>query len=151
LDFSDFYRSEFDRVYRSAWLSARDRDLALDATQEAFTRAFARWRRLHDKPWAVGWVIKTALNLIKGRKRGSPFLPDGSPASERSPTAGRVDMTRGLSRLPIRMQTALVLRYVADLPIREIAEVMGISEGGVKSHLAQGRNALRPHLEERDA
>lgn len=148
LDFTDFYRASFPRVYRATWVLARDEDLARDATQEAFERAYVRWRRLRKETWALGWVMTTSFNLARrnGKKRLPAVADEGvSPA----PSSGRVDVALALAKLAPRQQQAVVLHYIVDLPIRDIATVMNVSEGTVKAHLAQGRSALREHLEER--
>ncbi len=64
-DFDDFFKSEYPSVYRAAFASCWDEQVALDATQEAFSRAFARWGRLSKEAWAGGWVMTTALNVCK--------------------------------------------------------------------------------------
>jgi RNA polymerase sigma-70 factor, ECF subfamily len=146
VNFEDFYRMEFPRVYRAAWVSARDEHDALDATQEAFGRAFARWSRLRRRDWAAGWVITTALNLVKRRApRQSPVV---DRRSHEPPSASdAVDLRRALAKLPARQREALVLYYIGDLPVAAVAELMGVSDGTVKAHLAQGREALRGLLE----
>lgn len=113
-DFADFYRVEFPRVYRAAYAVTGDADAARDLTQEAFARAFARWRRLARADWAGGWVMTTALNLAKRRSRrfeSREVQPRSAPPSE----AERVDLVRALRRLPARQRQALVLHYVGDL------------------------------------
>jgi RNA polymerase sigma-70 factor (ECF subfamily) len=147
--FDDFYRSEFSRVYRAAWLLARHDDDAMDATQEAFGRAFARWRRLSRHEWAVGWVITTALN-VERRRRNSPPPAHTALSDTAGPTADAIDLQRALQRLPRRQREALVLFYVGDLTVHVAADLMGVSDGTVKAHLAQGRAALRQLLEARD-
>lgn len=151
LTFEDFYTVEFDRVLDSAFAFSGDRDAAADATQEAFARAFARWRRLSRKEWAGGWVTTTALNVLRRRYRDA--ARSRVPVDERAShdALGRVDLLRGLRALPVRQREAAVLFYVTDLPLHAVAEAMGISDGAVKSHLARARKGLRVSLEERDA
>jgi RNA polymerase sigma-70 factor (ECF subfamily) len=147
-DFGDFYRGEFPQVYRAAFLVTGDREAALDLTQDAFERAYARWRRLSREEWAGGWVMTTALNLAKRRFRAARDAP-GDVVAIAPEAAGpeRVDLVQALRTLPLRQRQALVLHYVADLDTISIAQVMAISEGTVKAHLAQGRAALRRKLE----
>jgi RNA polymerase sigma-70 factor (ECF subfamily) len=149
VSFEDFYRVEFSRVYRAAWLLARDEHDALEATQEAFARAFARWNRLRSAEWAAGWVITTALNFLRRRRRRpvGPLPTTGADIAEPSATA--IDLQRALRLLPPRQREALVLFYVGDLPVQAVAEVMGVGEGTVKAHLSRGRVALRDGLEVR--
>ncbi len=124
----------------------------MDATQEAFKRAYVRWRRLSRQEWAGGWVMTTALNVW--RKERATIEPRSHEAMVRpasQPNATRVDVVEALRRLPPRQQLATVLYYVGDLPIPAVADVMAISEGAVKAHLNQARAALRRILEVSDA
>jgi RNA polymerase sigma-70 factor (ECF subfamily) len=151
LTFEDFYAAEFDRVFDSAFAFSGDRDAATDATQEAFARAFARWRRLRRQEWAGGWVTTTALNVLRRTYRDaarSRVLVDERASHD---AHGRVDLLRALRALPVRQREAAVLFYVADLPLHAVADAMGISDGAVKSHLARAREGLRVSLEESDA
>lgn len=143
--FEEFYRREFPLVYRASFLASGERDRALDATQEAFGRAFARWRRLSKASWAGGWVMTTALNLVRKPERkaaGEDRRPLPAPPVE------RVLVEDALRSLPRRQRQALILFYIADLPLPAIAELMKIAQGTVKAHLAQGRAALRERLGE---
>ena len=151
-EFSDFYRTHFGRVYRAAWVVAGNNAVADEATQEAFSRAFARWRRLRDHDWAIGWVITTALNVAKKQSRiadrqlGIKAIDHATSGS----SAASLDLRRAMAELPKRQRHALVLFYIGDMPVRAVAEAMNISEGTVKAHLAHGRTALRKRLEDRD-
>jgi RNA polymerase sigma-70 factor (ECF subfamily) len=153
VEFSAFYRTHFGRVYRAAWMVSGDEAAADEATQEAFSRAFARWRRLREHDWAIGWVITTALNVAKKQSRmvrrqlGTDVIDRATPGSS---AAATLDLRRALAELPRRQRHALVLFYIGDLPVRAVAEAMNISEGAVKAHLAHGRTALRTRLEDRD-
>lgn len=149
-DFAEFYRAEFPQVYRAAYLVTADRQAAFDLTQEAFERAYSRWRRLSREEWAGGWVMTTALNLAKRRRPETASAAAGEPTSSGEPGTDRVDLVRALRLLPFRQRQALVLHYVGDLHPRAVARVMDVSEGTVKAHLAQGRAALRRKLEVSD-
>ena len=142
------YRSEFPSVYRAAFLITGDRELARDATQEAFKRAYARWRRLPREPWVGGWIMTTALNLAKKRARD---VPTGSLSEDQwgadTPSSDRVDVAEALRRLPPRQRQITVMHYIGDLPVEAIAELLDVREGTVKAHLAQARSALRDILE----
>lgn len=145
--FEEFYRREFPLVYRAAFLAVGNRDRALDATQEAFGRAFARWRRLSKEGWAGGWVMTTALNLCRKNERRAYAPTQVGPA----PGIDRILVSDALRTLPARQREALILFYIGDLPLPAIAQVMNISEGTVRAHLAQGRAALRERLGGSDA
>jgi RNA polymerase sigma-70 factor (ECF subfamily) len=149
LTFEAFYTSEFSRVFDSAYALSRDEAAALDATQEAFARAYARWRRLERESWAGAWVTTTALNVVRRHLRRRPPAPASAPPVSADP-APRLDVLDALRALPRRQREAAVLFYVADLPVTAVAAAMGLSEGAVKSHLSRAREHLRRSLEEID-
>jgi RNA polymerase sigma-70 factor (ECF subfamily) len=146
LTFEEFYSREFKRVYRASWLLARNDHDALEATQEAFARAFARWRKLRNEDWAAGWVITTATNVLRRRARRVAETR-AEDSSTPGPTGGAIDLQRALRRLPARQREALVLFYIGDLTVHAVADLMGVSDGTVKAHLSQGRSALKQGLE----
>lgn len=153
LDFEAFYQDEFDDVFRGCILMTGSREVAMDATQEAFTRAFVRWRRLRRHPWAGGWVMTTALNLCRRRARDPVPLgdrPEKMASRVATPRADRIDLQRALRSLPARRREAAILHYLGDLPIASVAELMQISEGAVKAHLFEARKSLRRALEVSD-
>jgi RNA polymerase sigma-70 factor (ECF subfamily) len=151
--FEDFYRAEFERVFKAVYLTSGDRDGALDATQEAFKRAYVRWRKLSRKEWAGGWAMTTALNAYREvHRRRNKFMPgDVEQKLHFPPGPERLDVVDALRKLPQRQRTAIVLYYLGDLPIPVVADFMAITEGAVKAHLAQARATLRTILEARDA
>jgi RNA polymerase sigma-70 factor (ECF subfamily) len=143
--FAEFYEREFAAVYRPVFAVCRNRSVAEEATQEAFARALERWRRLRDRPWAAGWVTTTAMNVARKslRRRSAPVGPD---VASDEPESGW-DLWRAVRGLPARQQEAVVLFYVMDLPVVEVAEVMRCERGTVKAHLAKARASLRDALE----
>ncbi|HEY7280134.1 MAG TPA: sigma-70 family RNA polymerase sigma factor [Actinomycetota bacterium] len=143
-EFRELYEREHPTVLRACFLLARDRAAAEDATQEAFARALERWDRLRGEEWTGGWVMRTALNVVKrsrGRNRGSADpVPD--PAAAEVDVAARTDLWTAVGRLPRRQREATVLHYALDLPVAQVAAAMGCSEGAVKSHLFKARAVL---------
>jgi len=144
-DFENLYKTEAQTVFRGVYLYCRDRELAEDATQEAFARALARWDRLHGQPWVVGWLMTTALNVARRtlRRRGAVQPATGGGGN----TEESIDIWASVRTLSPRQQEALVLRYRLDLPVHEIAQIMRCSEGTVKTHLTRGRENLRAVIE----
>jgi RNA polymerase sigma-70 factor (ECF subfamily) len=136
------YEAEFPAVFRAVYALSGDRRVAEDATQEAFARALERWRRLRDEPWAAAWVATTALNVARRMLRRRPDVPVTPSEAAGDDVDARVDLVRAIRSLPPRQQEAVVLHYVADLPIVEVAAAMGVEEGTVKAHLFKAREAL---------
>ncbi len=142
--FERFYMSEAKAVFNAVYLLCRDRALAEDATQEAFARAFERWDRLGAQPWAAGWVVTTALNVAKrGLRRRRAWLAAREPTNPDE----AVDLWTAVRRLPRRQQEAVVLYYRMEFPVHEIGQILGCSEGTVRTHLARARDGLRTMLE----
>ena len=121
---------------------------AEDAAQEAFVRAYARWRRLEKEEWAGAWVTTTALNVLRRRARRREPIPPETQTAPGPPNALRVDLLDAMRSLPPRQRQAAALFYVADLPVAVVARSMGLSEGAVKAHLSRARDALRARLGE---
>lgn len=146
--FGDLYEREFDSVFRAAYMVSGNREAAEDATQEAFARALARWRRLENEPWVAGWVVRTAINVAKRQRRRRPLVPP-SPAHE--PDAEAVlDLRRAISGLSKRQREAVVLHDLLGFPLQEAAQAMGCQEGTVKVHLSRARAALADSLPPQD-
>lgn len=150
-DFAAFYDASFSKVFRATLSCTDQEEWAIDATQEAFARALAKWRKVARHPAPEAWVVVTATNLCKSMGRsqrrfgGIHLLPPKDDDSSRS--IMRVDLVRALRRLPPRERQVVLLFYLLDLPVPLVADVMSISEGTVKAHLFHARSHLRERLE----
>ena len=151
-DFAEFYESAFPRVSAAARAFCGDADVAYEATQEAFARAYAKWSRVKEMPWPEAWVSTTALNLTKRFfRRTSRSTSEQEAAPSAAPTGDRLDVLAALRLLPERQRQAVVLHYLMDCPVAAVADLMGLSEGTVKAHLFKARASLKGRLEVRHA
>ncbi|MFJ4688909.1 RNA polymerase sigma factor [Streptomyces sp. NPDC088789] len=129
---------------------------------EAYYQIYRKWRRLRDVEAAEAYLRSTVCNLTRMRIRhlqvarkhveNPPVPPDGSVASAESTALLRDDqrvLIDALQQLPSRQREALVLRHWLGLKESEIAAVMGISSGSVKTHTARGIAALTRAMEAR--
>lgn len=148
--FDEFYAARAPSLVRTILARTGDRTRAEDCVQEAFVRAWRRWRRLeHDDP--VGWVTTVAWRLAvkdwhRGRRETDAWRDGRAPTSADLPTE-LVELRDALSRLPRAQADVLLLHYLEDLPVRRVADVLGMPEGTVKSHLSRGRAALATTLD----
>ena len=149
--FEEFYREEYPAVFRATLVFCGNRELAQDTTQEAFSRALARWQRLSKNSWAGGWVMTTSFNLCRKQLRRRLARSATSAPSQEIDIGGRLDIIDALRRLPDRQRQAVILFYLTDHPVSAVADLMGISDGAVKSHLSRAREALKGSLEVADA
>lgn len=150
-DFDDFYAANYADLVVQIYAYFGDRQEAQDVVQEAFTRALARWRRLSGYEDPGAWVRRVAWNLATSRwRRTRTALRHlagfrAEPVVE-GPSPDRVALVEALAALPATLRRAMVLHYLADLPVAEIAAREGVAEGTVKSWLHRGRAALAVHL-----
>ncbi len=143
VDFEDWYRREHGRLAASLLVVAGDVDAATDAADEAFARALDRWDSVSAMVSPVGWTYRVALNVLRRRMRRASFERRAVRDEVPPPTYEMPDpeVWNAVARLPRRQRTAIVLRYVADLPEADIATAMGIRRGTVRGHAARGSDA----------
>lgn len=145
--FEDFYTAKWVEVYRTLSVVIRNADLAREATDEAMVRAYQRWTmvRRYDNP--AGWVYRVALNWARSRMRRSRRLDNYVPdrAFDRDLA---VDPTvhDALAKLPLHQREVVVLHYLLDLSGPEIASMLDVAEGTVRSRLHRALDALREEL-----
>jgi RNA polymerase sigma-70 factor (ECF subfamily) len=152
-DFDRFFSAAYPRLVRQLFAVVGDVGEAEDVVQEAFARAAVRWQRIRGYDNPEGWVRRVALNqarsnLRRTRRTLAALVRAGPLAevAELSPDAMAV--AAAMSGLPLRHREALVLYYVVQLSIEEMAEQLGIPKGTVKSRLARGRARLARQLGE---
>jgi RNA polymerase sigma-70 factor, ECF subfamily len=126
-----------------------DQQTAEDCAQEALIRLWQRRRQIDD-PRA--WVFRCAFNISASafrRRLAEDRAVKRSGGAERmavhpvSQIERDLDLRNGLAELPARQRQAVLLRYLADFDIAQVARVMGCSTGTVKAHLARALAALR--------
>jgi RNA polymerase sigma factor (sigma-70 family) len=160
--FTALYQEHYRRVHNYLCYQVGDADLAEDLAAEVFARA---WRRLPDlrKPEsAAAWLFVIARNLVVDRRRRATPLPeplpdeipdcDGHPESRLLAVEQRVLLRECLAELNDREREIVGLRFVAGLQNRQIAPIIGTSEGNVAKilHRALAKVRERLHEEERD-
>ena len=147
-DFDDWYRQSRPRVLATVVIAFGDLDAASDATDEAFTRAFARWSRVSAMESPIAWTTKVALNHARRRGRRAALehrVLRNAPAVSTIPAVAG-EAWSAVSRLPARQREVVVMRYVADLAEADIAKALGISRSTVSTALTDARRALRISL-----
>jgi RNA polymerase sigma-70 factor (ECF subfamily) len=139
------------RAYRVARRIVPSDQAAEDVAAEALIRAYAHWRRIGDKPWREGWVVRVATNLAIDAVRKERPISDEEVAEGHSPAAQdevavRLALAAALRRLPKRQREVVALRYLAGFSEAEAATALRISAGSVKTHLHRGLGALRTSM-----
>jgi RNA polymerase sigma-70 factor (ECF subfamily) len=150
-DFEAWYERVHPRLVTSMLLLAGNLDLARDVVDEAFCRAFERWRRVARMASPDGWVYVVAVHELQRRRarrrKEQEIMRVGARPPEVS-AAVASDFEALIDQLPLRQRTAVVLRHVGDLPEKEIAVAMGISRSTVSSTLRDAYSTLRRLLDD---
>ena len=150
--YSEHYRS----LVRLAAFLVRDTSTAEEVVQDSFVAMHGAWRRLRDTDKALSYLRQSVVNRSRSVLRhrmvvdkNTPKPPPDMPSAEHGAIIQleRSAVVSALRALPDRQREALVLRYYGDLSEAQIASVMGISRGAVKSHTARAMAALRAVLE----
>jgi RNA polymerase sigma-70 factor (ECF subfamily) len=152
-EFTDFYAGSFRRLVGQLYVMTGDHAEAHDAVQEAFVRAWTHREKLSARGVPEAWVRAAAWRIAMSRwnrARLGRLLMRSQPQPQAvdGPTPDRVALIQALRKVPAAQRRAIVLHYLCDLTVAQIAAETGVPEGTVKARLARGRAALAPHLRE---
>lgn len=146
-DLAEFYQAAYPRVLRVVAAVADGVEDAESCVQDAFVQLLPRWDRVrrYDDPEA--WVRQVAVRrLISGHRRRQVAarmrLRFAQAEVVPEPDGDRLDVEGALRRLTPDARAVLVLHHGLGLPLPEVAEVLGVPVGTVKSRLHRARNAF---------
>jgi RNA polymerase sigma-70 factor (ECF subfamily) len=151
-DFDELYRVHGGRLVVQLYAYTHDLSLAEDLVHEAFCRALDRWSRVSRYDDPVGWVRRVAWNLAisdwrrarRDRGRATSLVTETVPG----PTPDRVLLVRALASLPVVLRRTVIMYYLGDLSVAEIAILEQATENAIKQRLHRGRAALADLLVE---
>src|SRR5271155_2425709 len=163
----EFHQPIYGLIYRIV----NDPSDAADTTQEVFLKVFRGMKHFHGESSLKTWIYRIALHEAANRRRwwfrhkmqetpidpveagecefsGETRLvdPGESPFEKFAHTEVRAAVAEALQQVPEPYRTALILRDLEEMSYEEIAEVLAISLGTVKSRITRGRDALRVKL-----
>jgi RNA polymerase sigma-70 factor (ECF subfamily) len=147
----EFCSAEYPRLVGAMALYMGDRELAIEIAQEALTRAVARWPQVERMAVPGAWAYRVAINLANStyRRRRLETLAHQRVVASVEVAGPGLDVSDAIAvrdavaGLPKRQRAAIVLRYYADLPVREVASLLRVKEGTVKALTHQGIENLR--------
>lgn len=150
----ELYEQHWESLTRTARWLVSDRALAEEVVQDAFIRLVEHWHELRDPAAAPAWLRRTVVNLSRsrirrllvGRQKVRLVAAQHSVADQSALRFGE-ELTDGelgdaIRLLPRRQRECVVLRYVHDLAVEEIADTLRISAGSVKTHLHRALASL---------
>jgi RNA polymerase sigma-70 factor, ECF subfamily len=143
-----------DRIHALCRRIIPHRDDALDATQEAMIAVVRGIRRFDGRSAFTTWLYRVATNAALDELRRKNRRPVPADLPERPATGppidtqvgARIDIDAALAQIPEDFRVAVVLRDLCDLDYAEIATVLDLPPGTVRSRIARGRAALAAHL-----
>ncbi|AYY14648.1 sigma-70 family RNA polymerase sigma factor [Actinobacteria bacterium YIM 96077] len=147
-DFAGWYAALQPRVLRAVTIAAGDRDLAEEATAEAFARAFARWPAPASMDSPTAWLHTVAMNLVRSRwrrfrvERRMRHRVAADPQRYVDESGQDDSVWSAVAELPERARRMVAMRYILDLSEAEIADSMGVTRGTVASTLSRARQQL---------
>lgn len=152
--FVAFYHQNVERVTALAVALAGRRDAAEELAQEAFTRAYRDWGRVGSYDEPAAWVRRVTINLShsRWRKLKREAIANARSHAAVSPhlelTGSSAELWQAVRRLPRRQAATVALHYIDDLPVADIAQLLGVAEGTTKSDLHRARTQLAKGLQQ---
>jgi RNA polymerase sigma-70 factor (ECF subfamily) len=152
--FTALVRRHRDRLWAVALRTTGDADEAADALQDALISAFRGASGFRGDAAVTTWLHRIVVNACLDRLRrrqARPWQPlDGHEVAGRgddhAATEARLDVLAALGRLPEAQRVALILVDLEDLPVSEVAQILEVPEGTVKSRCSRARTALAAML-----
>src|ERR1700719_4908095 len=169
LDFDSLVELHRPRVFRFILASLRDQESAENLTQDCFVRAYKARNQFRGASGIGTWLMQIAANLVRNHEgsgrlkfwrrtlRGDvdvsvagDWIPDPQMSPEQMAAAKQQveKIWKVAARLSGKQRTVLLLRFVEDMELLEIAAVTGMKEGTVKTHLFRALKLVRAALEE---
>ncbi|HWG63766.1 MAG TPA: SigE family RNA polymerase sigma factor [Streptosporangiaceae bacterium] len=153
--FTAYVRDRGEHHLRVAVLLTGDWHAAQDLVQESLVKLYRAWPKLRLDGDPDAYLRRIMVNTHRSwwrarwrRETPTGELPDTVIADFADGQAFAALVRQALQALPQRQRAAVVLRYCADLPEAEVADLLGCSVGTVKTHTHRGLQALRENFEE---
>lgn len=149
LEYEWLFRATYPRIRRTVTSILRNPESAEDVTQEAFLKLHQNWRTVRSLDQPDAWVRRVAIRLAvrhATREAGRRSVEtDMGPSPDPVPD---VDLDRAIAQLPPMQRAAVVLYYLDDQSVADIARVLVVSDSTVKQHLYRARSRLASLLGE---
>jgi RNA polymerase sigma-70 factor (ECF subfamily) len=154
--FAELAGAAISRLDSAAWLILRDPEQAKDAVQNALVRAWRDLPALRDPdrfdPWLHRLLVRACIDEARRVRRHRVDvelldLNQSAVADHVSAVADRDELERGFLRLEPLQRSLIVLHHYLDLPLPEVAAILGIPLGTAKSRLHRGLQQMRAAID----
>jgi RNA polymerase sigma factor (sigma-70 family) len=148
-EFTRFYREAYPNAVRLAWLLTHDHSAAEDIVQDAFVRLHARLATVeHPTAYLRATIVNGCRDRARSDGRAGAGLRRLQLNSDISSTDRPSELLDAVGRLPYKHRAVVALRYWADLPEAEIAEIIGVRPATVRSISLRALARLKKELPE---
>lgn len=150
--FDSLALADYPRLFRVAHGVLRNRSHAEDATQQAYLDIWRNIRRLRDPAKFEPWSYRLLVNACYAEAKRTPrWLPEISVPPGSMPRAAddigalidRDELEHGFRQLTVDHRVVIVLHYLLDMTLEQVAETLGVRQGTVNSRLSRGLDAMR--------
>jgi RNA polymerase sigma-70 factor (sigma-E family) len=153
-EFAAFVDRYSTSLVRLSYLLLGDAHAAEDLTADVFLAAWRQWGRISQVDYPLAYLRQMITNQAATRHRRRArerhalerLFAGAAEVGQEPDGAAVVDVRSALQRIPPRRRACLVLRYAFDLSEREVAQILGISVGAVKSQTSKGLAQLRKDI-----
>ncbi|SFL94220.1 RNA polymerase sigma-70 factor, ECF subfamily [Gracilibacillus orientalis] len=163
-EFRLVYDMFYSRVYRDVYFITKDCHLAQDALQETFVKAYKHMNRLEDKERMGAWIstiaTRTAIDVLRKRKGAREVLTEDIMIQEKNmeekgsdtlhiveANLVREELLESINEISAEYREVILLRYIHELSIREIAHSLNINESTVKTRLHRARKKIKEKVQ----
>lgn len=153
-EFAAYMSARQPSLLRTAYLLTGDQHTAEDLVQTALAKLYLAWDRVQDRGLVDGYVRRILVNennslwrrAWKKREFSTDTLPDHQAVTDRHDDGQSAALWEFVQTLPRKQRAVVVLRYYEDLSEAEVAEILGISVGTVKSQASRALAGLRARV-----
>jgi RNA polymerase sigma-70 factor (sigma-E family) len=153
-EYTEYVTARLPALRRLAYVLSGDADRADDLVQQTIMALFVRWPKIRTVAHLDRYVRSMLVNNFINERRlaWAKVRLLRQPPERVAPVDHGIEersvVRAALANVPRRQQAVLVLRFIYDLPVAEVAEILGCSEGTVKSQTSHGLTSLRKLLGE---
>ena len=156
-EFEAYMSARQPSLLRTAYLLTGDRHTAEDLVQTALAKLYLSWYKVHRRELVDGYVRRILVNennslwrrAWKRREVATDEVPDTVGTHDHADHGERAALWEFVQTLPKRQRAVIVLRYYEDLPEAEVAEILGVSVGTVKSQASRALASMRARVGDR--
>jgi RNA polymerase sigma-70 factor, ECF subfamily len=148
--FQELIESEKIKLYKIAYLYCKNEDDALDILQETLYKALASIHNLKEEEYFSTWITRILINnakdFLRKKNRSIPMEFEYLNTNQSLPSQDiedRMDLLKAIDYLDEKEKSALILRYYRDYTVNQIAVVLDIPEGSVKSTIHRALKKLK--------